>query len=230
MNQGWIRHATRNRIGVFREPCSTPAWIDQGRPDDRPARRGRGGDGDGCNPPPDDRASVSESAAAGPQRTVAIEALAELLGRSAGIVAVHRRDGSPFTDIVVHAFDDHRRGVIEAPEVLVLTHSRTLRAIMAFAMDPAAIGEASRRETMDRAALETPEFARRWRERPDVRRTVLAAGEGVVDLELIPQSSRGYRTSTVWTLRLTWADRSADGTVTAELPVEPAADGPRDRE
>ena len=175
-------------------------------------------------------ASVPESAAVGPQRTVAIEALADLLGRSAGIVAVHRRDGSPFTDIVVHAFDDHRRGVIEAPEVLVLTHSRTLRAIMAFAMDPAAIDEATRSETVDRAALETPEFARRWRERPDVRRTVLAAGEGVVDLELIPQSSRGYRTSTVWTLRLTWADRSADGTVTAELPVEPAADGPRDRE
>jgi hypothetical protein len=175
-------------------------------------------------------ASVPESAAVGPQRTVAIEALADLLGRSAGIVAVHRRDGSPFTDVVVHAFDDHRRGVIEAPEVLVLTHSRTLRAVMAFAMDPVAIDDASRRESVDRTTLESPEFARRWRERPDVRRTVLAAGEGVVDLELIPEASRGYRTSSVWTLRLTWADRSADGTVTAELPVEPVADGLRDRE
>lgn len=171
-------------------------------------------------------ASVPESAAVGPQRVLAIEALADLLSRSAGIVAVHRRDGTPFTDIVVHAFDDHRRGVIEAPEVLVLTHSRTLRAVMAFAMDPADITDEVRRETIDPEALRQPGFARQWRERLDVRRTVLAAGEGVVGLDLIPEDSRGYRTSPVWTLRLTWEDRSADGTVTAELPVEPVNDGP----
>lgn len=171
-------------------------------------------------------AAVPIEAMVGAERAVAVESLAGILRRSAAILAVHRRGSSPFTDVVVHAFDGPRPGVIEPSEILVLTHSRTLRAVMAFTHDPTRSGGEASTRPIPRAALEDPGFARSWRDRPDVRRDVLPAGTDLVDLRLDPAEGPGNGAYPSWTLCLTWPDGSADGTITVEVRVDPATDGP----
>lgn len=175
-------------------------------------------------------ATVPPEVAVGPARAAALGTIADVVRRSTGVLAVHRRGNGPFTDVVLHAYDAPRTGAVEASEVLVLTHSRTLRALFAWTLDREEADEAVARRVIPAGAFEDPAFARSWRDRPDVRRDVVPAGEGLLDLELLRAEGPGNAASPGWTLRLTWADGSADGTVTAEVPVDPAADGPSGRE
>ena len=171
-------------------------------------------------------ASVPMDTLVGAERAVAVESLAGVFRRSAAILAVHRHGASPFTDVVIQAFDGPRPGAIEPSEILVLTHSRTLRAVMAFSLDPAGSGADTATQPIPLARLQDPAFARSWRDRPDVRRDVLPAGTDLVDLTLDPAEGPGNGASGSWTLGLTWADGSADGTITVEVRVDPAPDGP----
>lgn len=171
-------------------------------------------------------ASVSAETVLGAERAMAIETLADVLRRSSRIIAVHDRPGSPFTDIVIHAFDGPRRGIVERGELLVLTHSRTLRAVMAFTLDPAEADASAARTVVGDTTVASPGFARSWRDRSDVRRDLIRAGDGLVRLKLEPAEGPGNQTRPGWILTLTWADGSADGTVTGEVRVDPAGGGP----
>jgi hypothetical protein len=171
-------------------------------------------------------ASVSAETVLGAERAMAMETLADVLRRSARIIAVHDRPGAPFTDIVIQAFDGPRRGIVEPGEVLVLTHSRTLRAVMAFTLDPARVDASTARNAFDEDVIAAGGFARTWRDRPDVRRDVVPAGTGLVRIELEPAEGPGNATGAGWIMKLTWADGSADGTVTGEVRVDLAGGGP----
>ncbi len=167
-------------------------------------------------------ASVPPEAAVGPARAAALGTLADVVRRSTGVLAVHRRGNGPFTDVVLHAYDAPRTGVVEASEVLVLSHSRTLRTVFAWTLDAAEAGEDAARAVVPASRLADPAFARSWRDRTDVRRDVVPAGEGLVDLELVAREGPGNAGTEGWTLRLTWLDGSTDARVTAEVRVDPA--------
>jgi hypothetical protein len=60
--------------------------------------------------------------------------LATLIGQSVEVLAVHTRDNTPYTEIVLWLRDDANPGVIDPDELVVVSHSRLFETVTKYAL------------------------------------------------------------------------------------------------
>jgi hypothetical protein len=157
-----------------------------------------------------------------PSNQRVIDLLAELIARSVRVIAIHQRGSSPYLELVLWLQDVKNPGRIDPEEIIVLSHSEALQTLWCFE-GPAASTEATDRDTGAWARDASPSdiarrsFCRRWRERPDVRRRVLATGVAAMSVEPVKRGSDGR---TMIRISLTWASETSDGPDEAGLVVD----------
>ncbi len=150
--------------------------------------------------------------AANPRHQEVIESLAQLIARSAGVVAVHQRDASPYAEIVLRAFGGPDADRVRPEEVFVLSHSRILYTITLHALRETAVDPASGKQidppfsSLSLSSLRVPSFPTTWRSDPAIVSRVLATGVVDMNLKLIPD---GTSPSHLW-IELTWDEETAD--------------------
>ncbi len=171
---------------------------------------------------------VAESGDTSPRTTAAqqdvhrelIDDLAEIIGQSVGVLAIHERGATPFVEVVLWLEDGTTgtTGHADRHEVALLSHSSILQTITIFWLggdggpaEPPSVG---------------PDFCDRWRADPLVSTVVL--GRGVADMRVEPVGpvQMEWGEAEAWggfqrlLLTLTWAADSADGPDEASAQVD----------
>jgi hypothetical protein len=161
-------------------------------------------------------------AAASPVNQELIEGLAEIVGRSVGVLAVHERGATPYVEMVLW-LDDVPGGVTGKPddcELAVLSHSAILQTITIYrlAAEEQAAGPAF-------AADAGAAFCDRWRAHPAVVPLILARGVSDMRVERVDGDEDEWVAWGAWgglqrlRLSLTWASDSVDGPDEASVLV-----------
>jgi hypothetical protein len=112
-----------------------------------------------------------------------IDDLAQIVGRSVGVLAVHDRGPTPYMEIVLW-LTDAPGGVDGRPddrELAVISHSEVLQTITIYRL--AADEETTAGTTLD--SQRGPEFCDRWRAHPNVMPLVLARGVSDMRVERV---------------------------------------------
>ncbi len=156
-----------------------------------------------------------------------IDALAALIGRSAGVLAIQQRGPTPYLEMVLWLQDDDSEGIqdqADESELAVLSHSQVLRTITIYRLadgeEAAAEGQWDPRQPAGAA------FCDRWRADPRVGSMVLIAGVSDMRVEPLEPPQEGSQRLRI---ELTWASDSADGadeaSVLVDAVVSAAGDG-----
>ncbi|MFK7960037.1 MAG: hypothetical protein AB8G96_05870 [Phycisphaerales bacterium] len=150
------------------------------------------------------------------ERAMVVDAISRLVRGAHEVLAVRPRGREPFSEIVLWVGDAGRPGRLEAGELLVIAHSRTLRTVFAYDLDPETTSDADVELAPGRTG--DAAFRRNWRDRPDVRRRVLATDVQDLRLQLRDGPNTGSRSP--WRLVLTWASDSADEPSQSEVDLD----------
>lgn len=156
------------------------------------------------------------------QHQEVIESLAQLIARSAEVVAIHQRDASPYVEIVLRAFGGPDADRVRPEEVFVLSHSRILYTITLHALPESTVDQASGKQidppfsSLSMSSLRVPSFPTTWRSDPAIVSRVLATGVSDMNLKLIPD---GTSHSHLW-IELTWDEETADTTDRASVLID----------
>ena len=146
-----------------------------------------------------------------------IHSLAELIGRSVEVMAIHDRRNSPFLELVIWLEDHQGPGQPSIDEVVVLSHSRILGTIVLYHLS---LNEKSSTPLiLKRADLKGVNFCNQWRANPKSVPTVLATG--ISDMR-VERTGSPYRGAQRLRITLTWAGDSSDGSDKASVLVDAA--------
>ncbi len=141
------------------------------------------------------------------ERAVLADDLAALFGRAEAVIAVHPRRPARHLQAALWIDDLDGPGAVDPGEFMVLSHSRIMRTIMTYRLDPAA--SAADRESaaalLRSRPLDDPELAEDWRRHPAVAARVIAAELSDLRLDGATDADERLR------IELTWAPDSADG-------------------
>ncbi len=145
-------------------------------------------------------------------------ALAALIGRSAGVLAIHPRGATPYVELLLWLQDDEDPGELDEGELALISHSRVLRTVTVYRL---AAGEDPSALPLSAARLAGSDFCDRWRADPRVEPVVLATGVSDLEVERL-QPLRPLEAGDGHPLRigLTWASDSADGPDEASALVD----------
>jgi hypothetical protein len=172
-----------------------------------------------ADPPPPPEAV----AATRPAHQELIENLAEIVGRSVGVLTVQDRGPTPYVEMVLW-LADAPGGVGGKPddvEVAVLSHSAILQTITIFRLDP----EERSAEGPSLEFRSGPGFCDRWRAHPSVVPLVLARGVSDMRVDRVVSAQDEWVAWGRWgglqrlRLSLTWASDSVDGPDEASVLV-----------
>ena len=140
-------------------------------------------------------------------RAALADDLAGLFGRAEAVLAVHPRRPARHLQSALWVDDLAGPGEVDADEFVVVSHSRIMRTIMTYRLDPAA--SAADRESaaalLRSRALDDPELAEDWRRHPAVAARVIASD--LSDVRMKDADAAGERLR----IELTWDAESADG-------------------
>jgi hypothetical protein len=158
----------------------------------------------------------AEIAARLPEHQQVAELVAELIGRSCEVLAIHPRGTTPYLELVLWLEDAPETGTIDLGEVAVLSHSRVLQTMTFYVLDD---DEAAAAEGLRREEACKPAFCRAWRDRRDVVARVIATGLSDVRAERL-----AYPDGRPGLLRIffTWASQSSDGADEASILIDAA--------
>jgi hypothetical protein len=152
-----------------------------------------------------------------------IDDLAQIVGRSVGVLAVHDRGPTPYMEMVLW-LTDAPGGVGGRPddrELAVISHSAVLQTITIYRL-------VADEETRAGVALDSrrgPGFCDRWRAHPNVMPLVLARGVSDMRVERVDSDHDEWVAWGTWgglqrlRLSLTWASDSTDGPDEASVLV-----------
>jgi hypothetical protein len=154
---------------------------------------------------------------------VVLDGVADLVRRSAEVLAVQGRDRSPYVELVLRAADHEPAGLLDASEILVISHSQILQTITVYQFETQKEEAAGTQGAppwpgwdLDDGML-PPDFCDRWRAHPRVIGRVIATG--VADMRVEQASpSTGARGSL--RLTLTWPSQTVDGFEAASVLAE----------
>ncbi len=150
-------------------------------------------------------------AARNPGHQRVIELFGSMVARSRAILAVHRRGGTPFEELVLLLEDRDNPGRIDPQEVGVVSHSRILQTLTFYTHESAEFAP----KAVEPSWAE-PEFCESWRASPERKAVVIASGLSDVQYEyeqLIQGETPALR------ITFTWAADSADGSDMASIVV-----------
>ena len=147
-----------------------------------------------------------------PRQQATLDGLAALVGRSIGVLAIHERGLSPFTEVVLWLEDHHEPSELSRGEVAVLSHSRILQTISLYMLD----AQAETELVLVPAAASKRSFCDAWRADPQVTPTLIASG--VSDVQFVRILGTAERS--VVRIGLTWPEETADGPVEASAEVD----------
>ncbi|MCH8822472.1 MAG: hypothetical protein IH984_03085 [Planctomycetes bacterium] len=146
-----------------------------------------------------------------------IHGLAELIGRSVEVLAIHDRDNSPYLEMVIWLEDHQVPGKPSIDEVAVISHSQILGTIVLYRMG---LDEnSSIPVVLKRADLKSVNFCNQWRANPRSVPTVLATG--ISDMR-VERTGSPYNGAQRLRITLTWAEDSSDGSDKASVLVDAA--------
>lgn len=164
-------------------------------------------------------------AAAVPEHQTTLDALADLIGRSRAILAVHQRGVTPYAETVLWLDDRENQGVIDEGEIAVLSHSEVLWTIvyhgLAAADDPERVQKGETAIDVNNACRIA--FCSHWRSDPRVEPRVIATGVSGMRIEPIGQSGEGRA---LVRIALTWGSDLTDGSDEASTVVDVQMRGP----
>ncbi len=158
-----------------------------------------------------------------------LDAVAASINRSRAVLAVHPRAETPYVDVVLWMHDDRNPGCVDADEVALVSHSRALRSIRLFMLDPgrpaSPVAATERPGAMmagdGSTMVQSPRFGDLWRSDPRVASVILADGVSDLSIEIIRSDDGGYGAMRI---ELIWASESADwaerASVVVRLPSE----------
>ncbi len=156
-----------------------------------------------------------------------IDALAALIGRSVGVLAIQQRGPTPYLEMVLWLQDDDSEGIqdqADESELAVLCHSQVLRTITIYRLADGE--EAAAGGRWDARPPAGAAFCDRWRADPRVGSMVLIAGVSDMWVEPLEPPQEGSQRLRI---ELTWASDSADGadeaSVLVDAVVSAAGDG-----
>jgi hypothetical protein len=153
-----------------------------------------------------------------------IESLAEIVGRSVGVLTVNERGPTPYVEMVLWLADDAAGtdGKPDVQELAVLSHSAILQTITIYRLAPDE--NAAEGPTLDLRSA--PDFCNRWRAHPGVAPLVLARGVSDMRVERVSSAQDEWVAWGSWgglqrlRLSLTWASDSVDGPDEASVLVD----------
>ncbi|MHC4347717.1 MAG: hypothetical protein ACYS15_04130 [Planctomycetota bacterium] len=152
-----------------------------------------------------------------------IDDLADIVGRSVGVLAVHDRGPTPYVEIVLW-LADAPGGVDGRPddrELAVLSHSAVMQTITIYRLGDG--DESTPQRLLD--SHRGPDFCNRWRAHPNVMPLVLARGVSDMRVERVDSDQDEWVAWGRWgglqrlRLSLTWASDSTDGPDEASVSV-----------
>ena len=143
-----------------------------------------------------------------PERQRVAEMIAGIVARSHGVLAVN--DTGPFLEVVLWIEDGEPRDVTDLSEVLVLSYSSTVRAIVAWQLDSEVPIDG------DPPTGYGTSFCTWWRGLDATTRRPLATGVRAFSV----QGNASERNAGGMSISLTWADDSADGIDSATIPID----------
>ena len=153
------------------------------------------------------------------ERQQVLSGLAEIVGQSIEVIAIHSRETAAFDEILLWVADREDPGRINRSELLLISHSRVLQSVSVYQFEPPPPSDLpdivglpqddapARDPFVDRDAAGSAAFCNTFRADPATRWGVIA--RGVSDLSLEPE-----RSAPDGPLRLRivmeWADESDD--------------------
>jgi len=151
-----------------------------------------------------------------------IETLGSLVSRSKEVLAVHRREASPYLELVVWLEDGANPGRIDPAEAAVITHSEVLRTISFFGLKEAdEADEAPESKAVgwigEESDIGSASFCAAWRSRPDVRQRVLGSSVATMEVQRVAEGGDGRA---LLRISLTWAPDLVDGPDEASVLVD----------
>ena len=156
-----------------------------------------------------------------------IDALAALIGRSVGVLAIQQRGLTPYLEMVLWLQDDDSEGIqdqADESELAVLSHSQVLRTITIYRLADGE--EAAAGGLWDARQPAGAAFCDRWRADSRVESIVLIAGVSDMWVEPLEPPQEGSQRLRI---ELTWASDSADGadevSVLVDAVVSAVGDG-----
>lgn len=137
-----------------------------------------------------------------PHRRKVVQGLRGIIESSKAVIDARPAPGSTSSDLVLWTEDAADPGAVNQNEVLILTHSDVLEAIVALSKPT----ENKAAPALPTEAMFDPHLAKRWRSTPNVRTNVLATNVKTMRIE--PGDDLSDESSL--SIRLTWAGGSTD--------------------
>jgi len=130
-----------------------------------------------------------------------VEGLRRIIESSKAVIDARPAPGSRSSDLVLWTEDRDELGLVNENEVLILTHSHVLEAVVAVAK-----ATENSAGAMPTDALFDSQLATRWRMHPDVRTNVLATDVKTITIE----SAFDGSSEPSLLIRLTWSGAAVD--------------------
>lgn len=166
------------------------------------------------------RSGGREGQSVEPARRQLVDQLGELVATSDAVLLVSENPRAPVVDLVLWRNDERDPGRVNPEEIIVLSHSRTLRTITLYRLDYRRRNSPHQRDVplgyeratfppdfLPPASLRQADFCDRWRSSAQVNGVVLATDVRELALES-PHTPTGQDAKL--RIRLTWASDSVD--------------------